>query len=122
MARRNYNDIFHAQTSAYFAEHPEDEYTKVFYMIRKLVDNEEFVDDATGESMIVNQSVEIKSVEFVRGTGVQQDTIDMLDKLYREKNIAGSSTASRIPRFVYPDVYTERQIETLKKLGHVYND
>jgi hypothetical protein len=122
MSRRNYNDIFHAQTSAYFAEHPEAEYTKVFYMIRKIVDEENLVDDSTGESMIVNQSLQIISVEFVRGVGIAEDTANYFDTLLLEKHSDRNGTTAKIPRFTQPGVYTEHQIQSMKKLGYLQDD
>jgi hypothetical protein len=117
MSRRDYNAIFHPQAAKIFAEHDDTMFIKVFYMVRKKSD-EIWKDEQTGEESIVTLSVELKSIDYVRGRGIASETIAILDGLYREKE----GPNSKIPVFAEPNVYTERELQFLTKSGMIYND
>jgi hypothetical protein len=100
MARRDYNDIFHAQAAKWFAEYPDAQRAKCFCLITKKCD-ETWEDSLTGEISYVETALQILSIDFVRGTGIEEHMVQYLDTLVRQLE----SGSTKLPRFADPSLY-----------------
>jgi hypothetical protein len=121
LARRDYNDIFRAQIESGFAENPDANCVKVLYMLHKRDDSKSVL--GLDSNYLYHSCITLLPLEYSRGIGFSKHDIERLDTYHRQPDAAeGDERPTSVPRFVHPDVYTERQVEILKKFGQIHDD
>lgn len=90
----DYTELFLPQTTKYFEENPEALYTKVFYMLRDIVTDED------EQQWMGAASVTILSMDFSRAEGIASSDATILDKYTLRQEMS-----NKIPNFVTQDYY-----------------